>query len=329
MEMAGVIRGIEEMPVLRAADDQRGDEHAAQGSNQKGDYQRLHQSSIPSMGKFAQKLPRVLHQAAQSDEATAFTSYYVRLTAGVGRYSRPPGLRRSHAEACFREHQQRSGTIASAFGKERIEGRGFFELYDTVRIHPRLHRGDDIIWNVRGPVTEVNSVLHPEGARNRTSRLARGDAYEHVAGKEWLKARARAHERKERVEVLAAKIELDPPFRPCLGVDQLPGSLADVRHVGVAHFSDSIRNEGNVQSAFCAGFSIASASSSQLTFDSISNDYANINAESTIRSAASSLRLNRKRVDPEKVNSNCAGVTGLTIHGNGETRRRYGTRKAG
>jgi hypothetical protein len=64
-----------------------------------------------------------------------------------------------------------------------------------------------------------------------------------------LKARARTHEREQGVIILAAKIELDPPLRARLRVDQLPGSFAERRHVGVVHVSDFIHNEGDVQSA--------------------------------------------------------------------------------
>jgi hypothetical protein len=46
--------------------------------------------------------------------------------------------------------------------------------------------------------------------------------------------------------MLAAKIELDPPLRARFRVDQLPGSFAERRHVGVLHVSDVIHNEGDV-----------------------------------------------------------------------------------
>ena len=49
--------------------------------------------------------------------------------------------------------------------------------------------------------------------------------------------------------MLASKIELDPPLRARLCVDELPGSIAERRHVGVVHVSDIIHDEGIVQSA--------------------------------------------------------------------------------
>jgi hypothetical protein len=179
---------------------------------------------------------------------------------------------RLHAESCFREHQERPGTIAGALGKKRVKRWGFFELHYSVRVHASFHCGDDIVGDTGGFVAEMNGVLDSESAGQRAGGLARRDADENVAGKEWCKSRARAHEREEREKILAAEIELNPALRAGFGINELPGSLADVRHVGVAHFSDIIHNEGNVQSASWAGISMASAFGNRFNLASVWND---------------------------------------------------------
>ncbi len=95
----------------------------------------------------------------------------------------------------------------------------------------------------------MHYVLHAASAGYRASRDIGSDPYEHVAGKERYEAGASAHEWEEREKVLAAKIELDPTLRARLRVNELPGSIAERRHVGVVHLSSFIHNEGDVQSA--------------------------------------------------------------------------------
>jgi hypothetical protein len=94
----------------------------------------------------------------------------------------------------------------------------------------------------------VHYVLHAAGAGDWASREIGFYSDENVAREERLKARAPAHEWEERKEILAAKIELDPPLCARLCVHELPGSIAERRHVGVVHVSDFIHNEGNDQS---------------------------------------------------------------------------------
>jgi hypothetical protein len=134
-------------------------------------------------------------------------------------------------------------------GEERIFGAGSLELDDSVGIHACIHIEYDFEWNTGGLVTEMDDVLYASGAGYGTSGGIGSDADEHVARKERNEARAPAHEWEEREIQLAAKIELDPSLRARLGVNELPGSIAERRHVGVVHLSSFIHNEGEVQSA--------------------------------------------------------------------------------
>jgi hypothetical protein len=157
-------------------------------------------------------------------------------------------LRGFDAEACLGEQKECPRALARALGEERVLRVRLLELNDTVCIHASVHVPYDLQWHAGWLRAEMHYVLHPARAGNRARRRVGRDAYEDIPWKERLKARARAHERKERVKMLAAKIELDPPLRARLCVDELPGSFAERRHVGVVHVSDFIHNEGDVQS---------------------------------------------------------------------------------
>jgi hypothetical protein len=147
------------------------------------------------------------------------------------------------------EHEQCASAIACALGEERVFGIRAFELYDSMRVHPTIHIEDDFEWNAGGLSAEVHDVLHASSSGDGTSGHIRFNPDEHVAREERLKAGAPAHEGEEREKVLAPEIELDPPLRARLSVYELPGSIAERRHVGVVHGSDFIHNEGDVQSA--------------------------------------------------------------------------------
>ena len=136
----------------------------------------------------------------------------------------------------------------SSFGEERVLRISALELYDSVRVHARIHIEYDFEWNTCRLSAEVDYVLYAACAGDWTSADVGCETNEHVAGEEWLKARATAHEWEERKKVLAAKIELDPPLRARLCVHELPGSIAERRYVGVVHVSDFIHNKGNVRS---------------------------------------------------------------------------------
>jgi hypothetical protein len=132
---------------------------------------------------------------------------------------------------------------------------GSLELHHTVSVHAGMHVEHDFEWNTSRLNAEVHDVLYSATAGDWTSRHIRRDSDEYVPRKKRLEARAPAHEWEERKKVLAAKIELDPPLRARLCVNELPGSIAERRHVGVVHVSDFIHNEGNVQSVVERGAS--------------------------------------------------------------------------
>ena len=133
--------------------------------------------------------------------------------------------------------------------EERILGVGFLEGHDAVGVHARVHASHDLQRHACRLRSEMHYVLHAASACDGACRGIRPDSHEDVARKERLKPSARAHEREQGVKMLAAKIELAPPLRARFRVDQLPGSFAERRHVGVVHVSDVIHNEGDVQSA--------------------------------------------------------------------------------
>ncbi|HEV7704230.1 MAG TPA: hypothetical protein VGO46_08040, partial [Gemmatimonadaceae bacterium] len=118
-------------------------------------------------------------------------------------------------------------------------------MNDTVGVHAGAHVADDFQRDLCRMRAEVHDVLNAAGAGDRTSRCFGRDPYEHVPGEERLKASPRPDEGQEREKILTTEIELDPSLRASLGVNELPGSIAERRHVGVVHLSDFIHNEGN------------------------------------------------------------------------------------
>jgi hypothetical protein len=158
-------------------------------------------------------------------------------------------LRGFDAKSGLGEHEQCARALARALREQRILWVGLLELNDAVGVHAGVHVSYDLQWNACRLCAEMHYVLHTARASDGACRGVRRDSYEDVAWKERLEARARAHEWEQGVKMLAAKIELHPPLRARLGVDQLPGSFAERRHVGVVHVSDVIHIEGDVPSA--------------------------------------------------------------------------------
>jgi len=153
------------------------------------------------------------------------------------------------AEACLGEHEQCARALAGALREERVLRVRLLQLNDSMGVHARVHVSYDLQGNTCRLGAEMHYVLHTARAGDGTCRDVWRDPYEDVARKERLKARARAHEGEQGVKILAAKIELHPPLRARLGVDQLPGKFAERRRVGVVHVSDVIHNEGGVRRA--------------------------------------------------------------------------------
>jgi hypothetical protein len=146
------------------------------------------------------------------------------------------------AKASLGEQQQRARALACALGKQRILRVCTLELNDAMGIHSRADILHDFGGHPSGLGSEMHYVLYAAGTCDGPRGHLGSDAYEHVAWEERLKARPCAHEREEREIMLAPEIELDPPLRARLCVNELPGSIAERRHVGVVHGSDFIHN---------------------------------------------------------------------------------------